>query len=592
MIRLIMGATVDWRTCPARPLFCVRILVAALVLSTGLPRNEMLAQKTTTAEQTAIAEGLQLLRGGQALQAKAKFDAAIKAAPRSADALTWRGICENLMAQYAAAAADFRSALRIDESMLPAHYNLALSLIRLREIDPAMEQLRIVIAAQPSAVQPRYNLAILLEGKGLFAKAIDELGVAHTLEPDDKGVTLHLLMDGLKVKGTPQAPLLIHDIVDTSTPPEIQREAGTALVEAERFSDASAILESARTREPEAHGINSMLARAYIGEQKNAEAVALLDAVPGGRKDEEEIYLLALAYTGAGNLHKAAENFEAAARLNPKDARPLYHLGLIAATSAQGQTKSAELLRSAIQLDPSKIDYSLALTRVLLVSDQAEEAKVVLSKLSPVGEEAAQIHALTGVAFAATHEIDKAIPQLKKAVEEEPTLALAHNVLGFCLFQQGRYAEAAEAYGSASRLEPKRLLYARDAALAYERANQAEQALAFAERANALGDADASDHVLLGKLYASSGYKQDAVRELRRAAELNPDLDSAYYLLARTYMQMGDRQQATEWSDKLSLLKQRHDAAVALQKKASPAAIRSSTLLEGGSLSSDDAGAP
>jgi hypothetical protein len=82
------------------------------------------------------------------------------------------------------------------------------------------------------------------------------------------------------------------------------------------------------------------------------------------------------------------------------------------------------------------------------------------------------------------------------------------------------------------------------------------------------------------------------VQELLRAATLNPDLDSACYLLARTYQRIGDREQAIAWSDKLNALKQKHEAEFALQKKAAATAIRSSTLLQGGSLESDQAGVP
>ncbi len=426
MIRLTLGPTncLPSASCRVR-VWAGGILMLILIL--GL--TELLGQRVVSSAQTAIAEGLELLRRGQPTDAKVRFDAAIKIAPQSADARTWRGICENQMQQYAAAAADFRAALQMDPATLPAHYNLALSLIRLHQIDAAVEQLRIVIAAQPKAVQPQYNLAILLEGKGALAEAKEHFAIAHALDPADETTTVHL-------------------------------------------------------------------------------------------------------------------------------------------------------------------------ARMLLATDQAEEAKVLLSHMPIASNNAAQIklaapiHMMDGVALAATHEIEKAQEQLRKAIEEDPALALAHNVLGFCLFQQGRYVQAAETYGKASELEPNRLLYARDAALAYERANQNDQALTFAERANALRDADAGDRVLLGKLYAAGGRRQDAVRELRRAAELNPELDAAYYLLARTYLQMGDRQQATVWSDKLRSLKQRHEAAFALQKKAQPATIRSSTLLEGGSMSTVEASAP
>ena len=567
-----------------------KMLIPLLILTTLLPQAVLLGQTTSATAKLVTTEGLELLRAGQAAQAKIKFDSAIKAAPQSPDVYTWRGICENQLDEYAAAAKDFLAALRINPALLAAHYNLALAYIRLHETNRAIEQFKIVINAQPNVVLPRYNLAILLEGESSFAEAIQELDVAHTLDANDKGVALHLLTNELKMGRSIQPSSLINDIADPSTPAAIQQQAGAAFVQAGHFDPAIKLLESAWHREPSSPGLAALLAQAYMGDGKSTEAKALLQAIPAMRRTPEETYLLALAYTGAGEQSEAAQTFQAAAHLDPNDARPLYQLGLLAAASSNRQAASADYLRAALRLDPQNPVYLLALARILLITDQAEEAKSLLSTIPVKAKDAAQINALKGVAAAATHDIEGSIVLLRKATEEDPSLALAHNVLGFCLFQQGHYAEAAQAYGTASSLEPNRLLYARDSALAFERANQPTQALHFAEQANALPKADASDHLLLGKLYIASGRNADAIRELQRAAELDVDLDAACYLLARTYMQMGDRSQATVWNDRLTALKQRHTADLALQKKSVP--IRSSTLLQGGTLNGDPPGTP
>ncbi len=572
----------DWHSCSV-------VLAGALWLAAA--GIEAPAQSADASAQAEIAEGVQLLRSGQADAAKAKFNVAIQAAPRSADALTWRGISENQTQQYVSAAADFRAALRFAPAALAAHYNLALSLIRLHETDAAIEQLRVVIAAQPGAVPPLYNLAILLESKGLFSAAEEQLKKAHALQPEDKGVTLHLLMDGLKSKDVSAVPSLVSDLRSPSTPPTVEREAGLALLTSARFSDAISLFEASREREDTAPDIDLLLARAYLGDGMNREAAALLEITKEQAGDEQD-YLLGLAYLGLHDTLKAAEMFKAARHLDARDARPAYHLGLIIANMPGQQGEAAKLFRSAMELEPDNEQYALALARVLLADDHAEEAKDLLLKMPEKALNTSERHMLIGVALAATHAVTEAVPQLQMVVMEDPKLALAQNVLGFCLFQEGQYVQAAAAYGRASELEPGRSLYAHDAALAFERADQNAQALHFAERASAAASASAQDHALLGKLYAASGRNQDAVRELRHAAEMNPELDSAYYLLARTYMQMGDRQQATQWSDKLRALKQRHETAFSLQKKEEAAPVRSSTLLDGSSLDAEGAGTP
>ncbi len=563
-----------------------------LAAGTLLLATISLAQQTRSTMPPELTEGLQLLRAGQASEAKVKLDAAVKAAPRSADALTWRGICENQLQQYASAAADFQAAIRLDKNMLAAHYNLALSLIRLQKTDAAIEQLQFVIAAQPSAVQPLYNLAILLEAKGSFAEAVKRLQAAHAVAPADTGVTLHLLIDSLKSNQTQDLQPLLTALAANSTPTEVERQAAAALLEAGKYADAVKLLTAAHHREPDSAEDTLLLARALIGNGQDGEAITLLEGLTPASESADQHYLLGVAYLDTGAITKATQNFEASVRLDPKDARSLYQLGLIAEATPQGQTEAAQLLASAHALEPANSTYALALARILLAGDRAQESEALLRATQATGENEAQRLALLGVALAATHKIDEALSQLQKAVDQDPKLALAQNVLGFCYLQQGQYAKAAEAYGKASELEPRRSLYARDAALASERAGQNDQATRFAERASSLDDTSADAHALLGKLYAASGRNQQAVQELLRAATLNPDLDSACYLLARTYQRIGDREQAIAWSDKLNALKQKHEAEFALQKKVAATAIRSSTLLQGGSLESDQAGVP
>ena len=564
--------------------------IAALALCVTLCVPAVEAQADAGTQPSPIAQGLQLLRNGQAAEAKQAFDAAVKATPHSAEALTWRGVSENQLQQYASAATDFESAIRIDRAMLPAHYNLALSLIRLHKTDAAIEQLRIVVAAQPEATQALYNLAVLLESKSTYAEAAEQLRKAHAIEPQDKGVTLHLLVDSLKLSDAAETSPLVSELAEAATPAAMQREAGTALLEAGKFSEAVTLLSAAHDREPTAPGIDLLLARGLIGQRQDGAAITLLKGFAAPEKEApEQAYLLGLAYLDQGATSEAADSFKTAARLDPKDGRPIYHLALLAATSPDNRSNAVQLLQSAIAREPANTTYSLTLARLLLAEDRAEEARSVLVQMHDSRDSEAQKYTLLGVALAATHQAAQAVPQLQKALQLDPSLALAENVLGFCFLQQGDYVRAAQAYGRASTLEPKRALYARDAALALARADQSVDATRFAERAVALEDSNARNHVLLGKLYVAAGRTPDAIHELLRAAELDPESDAACYLLARAYQQQGNRQQALAWSARLAALKQQHAASFGLQKKAASEAIRSSALLEGGAMSEQDA---
>ena len=142
----------------ARSMVLISVATAVLLSGRVVARPQVVAGPA----DADIGRGIQLMRDGQFAAAKVKFSAAVKADRKSANALTWRGICENQLKEYREASQDFEAALRIDPTALPARYNLALSLIRLGQTDAAVRELETVVEANRDAVDAQYNLAILL----------------------------------------------------------------------------------------------------------------------------------------------------------------------------------------------------------------------------------------------------------------------------------------------------------------------------------------------------------------------------------------------------------------------------------------------
>ncbi len=406
--------------------------------------------------------------------------------------------------------------------------------------------------------------------------------------------------------------------------PEALTWRGICGNQAQQYKNAAADFRAVLRSHPASAAARYNLALSLIGLEESDSAIEQLRLVVVAQPASvQALYNLAVLLERKGSLAEAADHLEAAHTLAPADGEITLHLFRDALTLNEKQrlsslrsTLSTEttapaiqrqaasvllergrfaeavpLLRSAYRREPAEPGQDLLLARLLLVTDQPGEARSVLTAAQPSKpEDDALRQTLLGAALAALREIPEAIVVLGKALEDDPKLALAQNILGFCLFQQGQYSMAAAAYGNASELEPRRLRYAEDAARAFQRANETMQAIHFAQRATALDGANALDFALLGKLYAASGHSEEAIRELRQAAQSNPQLESAVYLLARTYMQMGNQREAEEWGSKLNVLKQRHTAEFDLQKKAIATSVHSSTLLQGGTMSDGETG--
>jgi tetratricopeptide (TPR) repeat protein len=500
-----------------------------------------------------------LLKSGDFAAAKLQFSAAIKVNPHSADALTWRGIAENELKQFGQAVQDFDAALRIHPDDLPAHYNLALSLIRLGERDRAIDQLREVVRLRPGAPEPKYNLAILLEEKQATGEAIELLGAAYKARPDDVSVLQHLAVDLAAAGRAEDAEPMLEQLRKGSSP-ETLRQVAESLLKADDAKQAVPLLETAavqtevnREKNPE---IATLLARAYIAIHEDAKAIDLLKSLKTPDSSGRVSYLLGLAYLDMGVNLDAKEAFERASKTNPSNGTAFYHLALLESASAEYLPEAIGHLRAAVRTDPDNPRFGIALARLLLEKDDANGALPVLNRIHPTGREAGERDLLLGIAQIIESGPAKAIPALEHAVTEDPTLALSFNMLGFCYFTQGDMNKAARAYAKSSNLSPQTRLFAHSAAVAFDRASDVEQAMAYAARAAALPAANDKDHDLYGKLLANAGRREDAIRELQEAIMLNPNLEEAYYLLGRTYMQGGDSALATAWFDKLKQLKQ------------------------------------
>jgi tetratricopeptide (TPR) repeat protein len=557
------------------------VQLAAILLSLSVGAYALQADPAPSDPAAGdIESGIQLFQHGNLTAAKLKFSAAVTANPRSADALTWRGITENRLEEYTVAAQDFEAALSIDANEMSAHYNLALTLIRMGKTDSAIEQLLIVTKAHPGVVEPEYNLGVLLEEKKVYGDAAEHLQAAYRAQPNDGGVAQHLLLDLLMLGKVDEAQPILEQMRATASP-EMWQQMGAALIQAGQFASAIFMLEKAPDQ-AHPHETSLLLARAYIGAGEHNKAIALLEPQESTDRTGEAAYLLGLAYSGSGDLSKAKIAFQRAVSANPRAGLALYHLGLI--EFPQQPADAVRRLREAVRLEPRNPIYALALSRILLQQDHAQKALALLKGAVAEGPEAAERNLLLGIAQLSLGDASQAVPTLEQSVKENPSLPLSRNILGFCYFQRGDYAKAAEFYRQASDIRPEVGIFAHDAAIAFERTGEMSEATAYASKAVALPEATGDDHYLMGKLFAKAGRKDEAIGELKEAVALSPELDAAYYLLARTYLQMGDTTQANEWNAKLTELKQKHDRAYAAAKNAK--AVTSSTLLNGAPMNS------
>jgi Flp pilus assembly protein TadD len=152
-----------------------------------------------------------------------------------------------------------------------------------------------------------------------------------------------------------------------------------------------------------------------------------------------------------------------------------------------------------------------------------------------------------GLEFARAGETDKAIEQLKRAVELHPNFGLALNELGVQYMKKGQYDKAADALGKVVQLSPdapEPILNHGIALFNLKKIPEAEIQLRAAVKKN---DRSFAAHHYLGMTLIAKKSFADAETELRRAIELGgPRAGLAHYYLGGVYWQTGKLQQAAD----------------------------------------------
>jgi tetratricopeptide (TPR) repeat protein len=234
---------------------------------------------------------------------------------------------------------------------------------------------------------------------------------------------------------------------------------------------------------------------------------ALLAFIPPGAAQQQALDPLERHYTAAQTFQLAGDLEHAEAEYHDVLALALQRLGNLAAAEASDSEEAAHLLEEAVEVQPEYV-----------------EARVDLAT----------------VYFRQGH-LDKANAQASQAVKADPRNARALHLRGNIEFAQGNFAAAEEDLRAAMGLQGD-FDTAYSLGLAYLSLRKlAETKLLFDEILNDMGSTP-QIHVLLGRAYRETGYLEEAIREFKKAIEVDPRYPRVHYYLALTYLAQGERE--------------------------------------------------
>jgi superkiller protein 3 len=472
-------------------------------------------------------------------EAVRELEKAVALAPSSAKARF------NLAAAYGASPArgtakeieQLQKTIELDPTFARAHVALGKAYLRDGKVAEAVKELQEATRLSPDSGEARYQLGLALARAGRKEEATSELQKGRELvKDDDRNRTASLdIAEGRAAMDRGDweqaAAKIRHALQLRPDSAEAQRFLGVILEKQGDVAGASAAYQNALELGP---GDSS--AREGLERLKAAMAAAAAGPDDASRLAELEGHIRARRFAQAERLLTEYVN------QRPKSARGWYALGY--SLFSQQKVREAILaLSESLTLDLRNAEAHKILGRTLMVIGRFDAAQIEFEQAIKYKPDSAEIRYNLGKLFSMQDNWEPARREFEAALRLDAAYVEALDALGFALEALGDDAGAVASYEKAIALNDARQGHFTGAHVGlsayYNRAGDPDKALVYARRALELDPR--SDRAWFQKAKADErqGRLAEAVEALNRAISFNPRASSHYYVLAGLYRRLG-----------------------------------------------------
>jgi tetratricopeptide (TPR) repeat protein len=352
-------------------------------------------------------------------------------------------------------------------------------------------------------------------------------------------------------------------LAQTKPVPEPMRQTALAFEQQGKLDQAEAqwkAVAKAHPSDPESYGHLGLI-EAHQQHYKEAalyyrKALALNPNVPGLRLN------LGLALFKGGEMKEAASEFKILLKSAPAGSPEAHRLTILTGMAYYGladYTEAAPYLKAAADAEPNNLALLLALAHSYLWSKQSKYVLDVYRQILALDPGSAEADMLAGEALDEMKDNAGATQMFRDAVKANPKEPNVHFGLGYLLWTQKIYPEAAAEFQAELANDPgntQSMLYLADA---YIQMNQLDQARPLLEKVLKIDPSLALAHLDIGIIEADDGHNEDALRELLLAAKQMPNEVNVHWRLGRLYRAMGKKDEAKAEFDKASSLNKAAD---------------------------------
>ena len=259
--------------------------------------------------------------------------------------------------------------------------------------------------------------------------------------------------------------------------------------------------------------------------------------------DQQRLYREAVVLYNNGNYKEAWEIEKQLVKLNAKNSRYHYIMGLTLHKMEKYEEALVEM-ENTVELEPEHASYHHSLGATLHAMKRYQEALVEMRKAVELEPEYAGYHLILGATLHEMEQYQEALVEMGKAVELEPENASYHISLGLTLHEMEQYQEALVEIRKAVELEPEHAGYHYSLGATLHEMEQYQEALVEMRKAVELEPENARYHDSLGATLHAMEQHQEALVEISKAIELEPENARYHHNLGDTLHAMERYQEA------------------------------------------------
>src|ERR1700756_1731166 len=249
-------------------------------------------------------------------------------------------------------------------------------------------------------------------------------------------------------------------------------------------------------------------------------------------------------YYRKGDYANAISSLQRATSENPGDKEATQLTGLSLYLSGKHAEAIPYLEKVQSWYPSASVDASYILGVAYIQTKNYPSARAAFAKMFQVPPDSAAAYLFTARLLLRLDFGPIAEEYGKKAVELDPKLPLAHQLLGELYLFQSKFAEASSQLEQELAINPSNPVAYYKLADAYLRAQKFDEAEKLLQRSIWLDATSTGPYILMGKVLQKKGETQLAVHALQRAIAMDPNNDIPHHLLGLAYRDLGRSEDA------------------------------------------------